>query len=375
MNRNRTLVLALIVGLCLALAAGNVIAAKGGNGGGKPGGGGDPSPLDALPGTLVYLINPSSSDDAWHASDPNGGNRRLLPIASDEGIEAVSVSPYPIHIIVKEGATDAYSVRPLESSGPGVALFAHLAPYWIFEDSVRFLYRDPDGGHGSEIDAVAFWGYDPGNITGLYYYYSADLIRDAQGNVTGLGAITQLAATPSNGGGPAPSTGPDGLRVAYGEGGGTWPYLDTGLVTYDITTGIRTSYPDFDAQTCERVVLWSPAPDSDLWAYELKACHTSDCRSAIRELVVADVAAGTTNTILTGDQCFESHYGMAAWSPDGTYLALSGPGNKIKRGAATRDVYLIPADGSADPVRVVSTKALGRALGEIHWGAQISFGN
>ena len=389
--RRTTFWMALLMGL-LMMSAPMAVAGKGGKGKPGGGGGGSPSPIDALPGVVVFQTDKNSSTEAWWACAPNGESLREIPAPPSEP-RWVSVSPYPVHLMTGEG-----HIRPLEAATPVVTMSASMFSSYLTDglehiSRPQFRYRSEAAGLGSEIDEVLFQGASQvgtdvsGNPIWSYDYYSAPLVRDSQGIVTAVDAanVSKLAPLPylslGFGGGHRHHLAPDGMRIVYAEresnGSGGFTNLDGGIYTFDVTTpGSAEAYPEFDVQseTCFRRVAWAPNPALDRFFYELDGpCgleNTNDGKSIYRDLVVADPDTGDTHVVLSSP--VTGGYGSTAWSPDGTFILLVGPGRKSK-GVTLSDLYRVSAAGTDAPVRAVRVSEIGR-LSNTLWGAQIDFG-
>ncbi len=260
------------------------------------------------------------------------------------------------------------------TGGPGGAITPRLSPDGRLLSFIRrdrldteLWLRDLDTGEewsiwdGLERDMQEIWA-----IHGVYTQY--DWLPDGSGLVIwAQGGFWRVAADGSGAeqvpfSADVEQTVHEGLRFAVDPAPDTWrarmlrnvtSRRDGGLVAYDALGRIYTAAPGQDGRPLT-------AGDYDTPTYELDPAFSPDGRR-IAFATWSDAEAGRIRVVNANGRGMRTvvsrngHYVEPAWSPDGEWLVYRSVGGDGIRGDVYGEhtgIYLVPADGSAEPRKV-----------------------
>lgn len=332
------------------------LAAKGGNkGGGKP-----PPPLPTVAGVVVFH---DICTERVYVMNPDGTGRELLDgsLAHPRVQDVSRGAPGAVTALVLSWDT-LYAI-PIDGS--------RVAPLSIpieYPSYPAFPVFSADGKRIAYID----FEYDP--VTKAYSaeVYIANVVRDGDGYVTGLGEINSLVN-------------PDNTSVDLNELGQRddsnfdGPLTGSLEFSWDDSHLIVTIYDDLwvlelgmDGHTLrdadpltrtpdfrEQYPRWSPTDDIIAFFGGLSS-QSSNIYTLDFSGVQVQVTSGG------------GHKQYPNWSPDGTYLLYGAQGGRFKRRSPCSnwidsDLYLIPFDGSQEELNV--TKSTGDGVESFaRWG-------
>ena len=322
------------------------LAAKGGNkGGGKT----PPPPLPTVTGVVVFH---DFCTERVYVMNPDGTGRELLdgslayPRVQDVSrggpgaVTALVLSWDTLYAIPVDGSRVVPLSIPIE--------YPNYPAYAVFSaDGERIAYVS------FEYDPVTFEAYST-------EVYIANVVRDGDGYVTGLGEINSLID---------PNNTPVDLNKIGQRDDSNFEGPQTGALdfSWDNSRLVVTIYDDLwvlelalDGHTLVDAYPLTRTPDFREW-YP---------RWSPTDEVIAFSGGGSSGSLniytldfsgvqvqVTKGRGYKQH---PNWSPDGTYLLYDAQGGRVKRDSPcsnwiNTDLYLIPFDGSQEELNVTKT--------------------
>ncbi len=299
-----------VLAAAAVVLAGTAWAGKGGSGG---------TPISTQ-GVVAFGVAVTDSTRGTYAMNPDGSGLNKLTTQ----IYAMDISRgrVPVTVLVHGAAafTDVYAMRADGTGSPALLVSGSAGDARFSLDGERIAYRS--------VVVVSPPGAQP--VVTVWSIYTADVVRDGTGDVTGIANVSTVWT------GPRPVTGldfsRDGTRIVCA--------LDTnpGFDLFVLHLGDGTLEQVTNTPEIETRPRWSPQDD------RIAFLRLAVAGSNVNSLLTIDYVTRTTKTILAGGSSQYASNGGAGlcWSPGATnLLTLVGGRNK------PLDLYQFPAAGGS----------------------------